>query len=97
MFYARLFIRALWSPAGKRADLLALDCGVYCEFVTFPLVSWVRCGWAALFDDWYKRLDNYLMCYTTILAGQDSSFQETDIHQDELKKIDDRFSRPVLR
>ena len=27
-----------------RADLVALVCGVYCEFVTFPLVSWVRCG-----------------------------------------------------
>ena len=25
----------------ERADLV---CGVYCEFVTFPLVSWVRCG-----------------------------------------------------
>ena len=23
---------------------LALVCGVFCEFVTFPLVSWVRCG-----------------------------------------------------
>ena len=33
-----------WSPAGKGADLLALVCGVFCEFVTFPLVSWVRCG-----------------------------------------------------
>ena len=41
---ARLFICALWSPAGERADLLALVCGVFCEFVTFPLVSWVRCG-----------------------------------------------------
>ena len=28
----------------ERADLLALVCGVYCEFVTFPLVCWVRCG-----------------------------------------------------
>ena len=28
----------------ERADLLALVCGVYSEFVTFPLVSWVRCG-----------------------------------------------------
>ena len=37
MFCARLFICALWSPAGK-------VCGVFCEFVTFPLVSWVRCG-----------------------------------------------------
>ena len=27
-----------------RANLLALVCGVYCEFVIFPLVSWVRCG-----------------------------------------------------
>ena len=26
----------------ERADLLALVCGVFCEFVTFPLVSWVR-------------------------------------------------------
>ena len=24
----RLFICALWSPAGKRADLLALVCGI---------------------------------------------------------------------
>ena len=24
--------------------LLALVCGVFCEFVTFPLESWVRCG-----------------------------------------------------
>ena len=24
----------------ERADV----CGVYCEFVTFPLVSWVGCG-----------------------------------------------------
>ena len=27
-----------------RADLLALVCDCNCEFVTFPLVSWVRCG-----------------------------------------------------
>ena len=45
---ARLFVCALWSPAGGggggEAGLFALVCGVYCEFVTFPLVSWVRCG-----------------------------------------------------
>ena len=34
------FVVTCW----ERADLLALVCGVYCEFVTFPLVSWVRCG-----------------------------------------------------
>ena len=32
------FVVTCW----ERADLLALVCGVYCEFVTFPLVSWVR-------------------------------------------------------
>ena len=34
------FVVTCW----ERADLLALVCGVYCEFITFPLVSWVRCG-----------------------------------------------------
>ena len=34
------FVVTCW----ERADLLALVCGVYCEFVTFPLVSWVSCG-----------------------------------------------------
>ena len=28
----------------ERTALLALAFGVFCEFVTFPLVSWVRCG-----------------------------------------------------
>ena len=34
------FVVTCW----ERADLLALVCGVFCEFVTLPLVSWVRCG-----------------------------------------------------
>ena len=34
------FVATCW----ERADLLALVCSVCCEFVTFPLVSWVRCG-----------------------------------------------------
>ena len=34
------FVVTCW----ERADLLALVCGVYYEFVTFPLVSWGRCG-----------------------------------------------------
>ena len=34
------FVVTCW----ERADLLALVCGVFFEFVTFPLVSWVRCG-----------------------------------------------------
>ena len=34
------FVVTCW----ERDDLLALVCGVYCELVTSPLVSWVRCG-----------------------------------------------------
>ena len=42
---ARLFICALWSPAGKRLTGSWLSFVVSnCEFVTFPLVSWIRCG-----------------------------------------------------
>ena len=40
-----MFICALWSPAGKGLtswiSLVVSDC----EFVTFLLVSWVRCGY----------------------------------------------------
>ena len=44
----------------ERADLLALVCGVFCEFVTFPLVSWVRCG------TWLYR---FLIFATLLLCG----------------------------
>ena len=39
-FVNMCFVVTCW----ERADLLALVCGVCCEFVTFPLVSWARCG-----------------------------------------------------
>ena len=39
---ARLFICALWSPAGK--GLTSWLPFVNCDVVTFPLVSLVRCG-----------------------------------------------------
>ena len=41
---ARLFICALWSPAGKVLTSLLSFVVSDCEFVTFPLVSWVRRG-----------------------------------------------------
>ena len=41
---ARLFIGALWSPAGKGQTPWPSFVVSDCEFVTFPLVSWVRCG-----------------------------------------------------
>ena len=39
-----LFICALWSPAGKGLTSWLLFVVYNCEFVTIPLVSWVRCG-----------------------------------------------------
>ena len=41
---ACLFICALWSPAGKGLTFWLPFLVSDCEFVTFPLVSWVRCG-----------------------------------------------------
>ena len=41
---ARLFICALWSPAGKGLTSWLSFVVSNCKFVTFPLVSWVRCG-----------------------------------------------------
>ena len=43
-FRARLFIGALWSPAGKGLTSWLSFVMSNCEVVTFPLVSWVRCG-----------------------------------------------------
>ena len=45
-FHVRLFVDALWSPAGKGLtswlSCVMSNCDV--DVVTFPLVSWVRCG-----------------------------------------------------
>ena len=41
---ARLFICALWSPTGKGLTSWLSFVVSNCEFVTFPFVSWVRCG-----------------------------------------------------
>ena len=43
-FGARLLIVALWSSAGKGLTSWLSFVMSNCEFVTFPLVSWVRCG-----------------------------------------------------
>ena len=41
-FHARLFVDALWSPAGKGlTSWLSFVVSGY-DIVTFPLVSWVR-------------------------------------------------------
>ena len=37
-------LSALWSPAGKGLTSWFSFVVSNCEFVTFPLVSWARCG-----------------------------------------------------
>ena len=43
-FHVRLFVDALWSPAGKGLTSWLSFVMSYCDAVTFLLVSWVRCG-----------------------------------------------------
>ena len=40
----RLFVCALWPPSEKGLTSWLSFVVSNCEFVTFPLVSWVRCG-----------------------------------------------------
>ena len=42
--HVRLFIDALWSPAGKGLTSWLSFVMSNCKLVTFPLVSWVSCG-----------------------------------------------------
>ena len=70
------FVVTCW----ERADLLALVCGVFCEFVTFPLVSWVRCG------TWLYRF----LIFAPLLTSPSSTNRE------KFKKIErsDRLLHP---
>ena len=43
-FHARLFVDALWSPAGKGLPSWLSFVMSNRDVVTFPLVSGVRCG-----------------------------------------------------
>ena len=44
VFVLRLFIDALWSPAGKGLTSWLSFVMSNCKVVTFPLVSWVKGG-----------------------------------------------------
>ena len=61
---ARLVICALWSPAGKGLTSWLSPVVSNCEVVTFPLVSWVRCG------TWLYRFLIFAPLLTLTLASQ---------------------------
>ena len=43
-FHARLFLDALWSPAGRGLTSWLSFVMSNCDVVSLPLVSWVGCG-----------------------------------------------------
>ena len=43
-YYSRLFVDALWSPAGKGLTSWLSFVMSNCDVVSFPLVYWVRWG-----------------------------------------------------
>ena len=77
------FVVTFW----ERADLLALVCGVFCEFVTFPLVSLVRCG------TWLYR---FLIFATLLTLLTRQGFENACWHREACQAIQHAFSKPSL-
>ena len=73
---ARLFICALWSPAGKGLASWLSFVVSSCEFVTYSLVSWVGCG------AWLYRLLIFaplLTFLTSVLPGGTSTSRNSSL------------------
>ena len=73
-----LFICALWSPAGKGLTSWLSFVVSKCEFVTFPLVSWVRCGtWLyrfLIFAPLLTLVENVKISWTVIVYIVNATF-----------------------
>ena len=60
-FHARLFVDALWSPAGKGLTSRLSFVMSNCDVVTFPLVSW-----AGVVLDFIEKPDLFPLSYSTL-------------------------------
>ena len=67
---ARLFICALWSPAGKGLTSWLSIVVSNCEYVTFPLVSCFRCG------IWLYRF----LIFAPLLTSINKTFQRKNVN-----------------
>ena len=76
-FHARLFVDALWSPAGKGETLWLSFVMSDCDVVTFPLISWVRCGawlyWFLIFALSFASIKTTLFSPSFSLPSSSSS------------------------
>ena len=61
LMLSRMFTAALWSPAGKKADLLAFVGDVFCIFVTF------QCG---ILGQCYSILSFPDLCHLSYFVSQ---------------------------
>ena len=76
-FRVRLFIDALWSPAGKGLTYWLSFVMSTCEVVTFPLVSWVRCSaWLYRFLIFALFLTLYCLRFQPTLNTHSSGYQQ---------------------
>ena len=67
-FHARLFVDALWSPAGKGLTSWLSFVMSNCDVVTFLLVFWVRCG------AWLYRFLTFAPFLTLSLLNSDHQY-----------------------
>ena len=96
-FCAHLFIDALWSPAGKGPTSWLSFVMSNCEVVTFPLVSWVRCGASDLCPLSYFNLSFHAFCCLLIFFFKVNFFKK--FFQEclwSVKQFGSRSSRPDL-
>ena len=79
-FCAHLFNCALWSPAGKGLASWFSFVVSNCEFVTFPLASWVRCGFDCIWSVCAYAQAGLSLCWSHIPHGWKSHATAKMIH-----------------
>ena len=83
----RLFICALWSPAGKELTSWLSFVLSNCEFFTFPLLTLVRCGtwlyWFLIFAPLFTFNDNVYFEIKAMNFRQTLSFLSLSLHVEQ--------------
>ena len=92
-----LFICALWSPAGKGLTSWLSLVVSNCEFVTFPLVSWVKYGtWLYRFLIFAPLLTLIVYCDDTLSYDVASGSEITPCNKIDKPLVVYRFTGNVM-